>query len=180
MQVFLYDDMMYKEKLECLVGCEVLSITPAFASPMMLIDAEINEPSKIKDKSLVKCPVMIDKTALSITRMPCTVFGALVDIDGGMEIFRSLDAFYTCSMAHLGENKPTDLFHRKEIDVKTIRFDNSEDIIRYDYEVEEELRSYAYIGNTAHVMLSKKVLDLKHTKIGSVWRAFFSVFHRQK
>ena len=176
MQIFLYDDLMYKDRLEAVILCKVLSVKPAFVTPTILIDAERYDPSRLTDKNIVMYPVMIDKSTNNIVTMPCTVFGTLVDVDGGMEVLRRLDAFYTCSMAPLGENKPTDLFHRKEFNVKVIQFVNIQNFMNYDFEIEEEVMAYAYIGNNSHLMLKKKVADLKHSRIGSVWRAFFSVF----
>lgn len=177
-KVFIYDSLMNIRTLRSLIGgeAEIISIEPAFATGVVLVDAERHSSFYSNRKQLTRFPIMLFKKDTGRKdNPPHTVFGACITFDIP-DVLAALDSYYSCSKSSLGENKKTDMFLRKEGKMRTIRFKTQNDFLNHRFEVVEGVRAFYYLGNVEHPTVQSKIKDLGHKCIGSVWRSFFSTF----
>lgn len=172
MKIFLYDDLMRDMEFEKITGTTAQEKYPAFVRGE-LIDSERMSPRYLNNKLKSRYPIMLEKET---RRSPCTVFGAIIEVPSDPAIMNRLDAYYNCSKFHLGTNKKTDMFHRKQIDVNVIWFNSIEQFLEYRYEVTGHDQAWVYVGNKAHPAINRKLSDLSHNRIGNLWKSFFNVF----
>lgn len=174
MHIFLYDDLMNSRKLKELCrDIVILSVVPGFTDGEM-IDSERMKPHLSRYTHKSRYPIMLHKMP---RHFAFNVFGALFEVEDDIDVFKHLDSFYSCSMYSLGDNKPSDMFHREMAKVSTISFENTSEFLKYRYEVEERgIKAYTYFGNPKNPAIGKKLKHIGQNRIGVVWKNFFNIF----
>lgn len=138
---------------------EILSIEPAYIEGKMYSAGNFPFVLKPNDKSRKK--------------MPRFVYGGLITFVADNEVWRTLDSYEGCSKASLGENRPTDMYHRETVDVTVIDFDSISDFINYKFKTVRTDSGEAYFGNYNSRMVKANIGSKR--RAGTVWKSFFNM-----
>lgn len=133
------------------------------------------EPAYIEGKmySAGNFPIVLRPNDYKRAKAPWFVYGGLITFEAPDEVWRSLDAYEGCSKASLGENRPTDLYHRDKVKVQTIKFESFSEFIEYKFDKVREDEAEVYFGNPDSSMVQN---ILKHKKrAGTIWKSFFNM-----
>lgn len=85
------------------------------------------------------------------------VYGAVYVLKDDYFHIRTVDALHNCTLSALGRNHPLDLQHRISANVKPIKFDSIDELVRLKYRELDPLRVEMYIGNRLNSTIQKRI-----------------------
>jgi len=87
----------------------------------------------------------------------CVVYGSLYYVKHFEHYIRIIDTMHDCSLSLLGSNHKLDKQHRVISNITMLDFNSLDDLINLRYAEGATIEAYAYLANTHHQSIFKKI-----------------------